>query len=350
MACFNKECFEYSWYNYNKKLAHQAGLLVDVNRYDFTDALYYTISSLFLTAMSNTVEYVLHEVIVIHLVMNIGYYLFSFCFAELCATFLVRQQDKLKYKEYIRASQMYLVRNKIPAHLKQQVSEIRQFHWFYSQNTVVFGRRSILRDAPDYLKEKIIQKRIIDGLQLAPFFQECNEEFLKSVALRATLKVLPPGAVLCTANNKPSWMHIITKGHCVQRSVMAGDVEMDHCTTLNAGDSFPVIEMLHEVLVLTDVKTLTTVEIISIRYLDLLDIFQGYRDIHNEIKEVLDEHLSAYEAALLRKRGRLPDMIPAEKSLGQGEMFKYEIYDEEETSPEKEAFMKPFRKLGMTTE
>lgn len=99
---------------------------------------------------------------------------------------------------------------------------------------------------------------------------------------------------------------------------------------------------------LINVITLTTVETVSIRYLDLLDIFQTYKDIYTEIKECLQEHLASNEAALLRKRGRLPEMIPAEKSLGQGDMFKYEIYDEAETRPEQEAYMKPFRKLGMS--
>lgn len=98
---------------------------------------------------------------------------------------------------------------------------------------------------------------------------------------------------------------------------------------------------------LTNVITVTTVETVSIRYLDLMDIFKTYKEIYQDIKVCLQEHLFANEAALLRKRGRLPEMIPAEKSLGQGDMFKYQIYDEAETRPEQEAYMKPFRRLGM---
>lgn len=118
----------------------QHGRPIDVNRHNFTDALYYTVSSLFLTAMSNTIEYVLHEMILMHIVINIGYYLFSFCFAELCATFLVRMQEKLKYKEYIRLSKLYLAQNKIPVKLRQQVADIRQFRWFYNESTEVLGK------------------------------------------------------------------------------------------------------------------------------------------------------------------------------------------------------------------
>lgn len=130
------------------------------------------------------------------------------------------------------------------------------------------------------------------------------------------------------------------------KSTMAGDRERDQVTTLKAGDAFPVVEVLHQVLSLISVTTVTAVEVIIIKYSDLQEIFLANRELGKITLTALEYHLKVYNAPLLRKKGRLPEMIPAEHSLGQGDYFTYEIYDDKDINPEETAYLKPFKKLG----
>lgn len=127
---------------------------------------------------------------------------------------------------------------------------------------------------------------------------------------------------------------------------MPGDCERDTVTILKSGDAFPVIEVLHQVLSLVNVTAITTVELISIKHSHLFEILMKNPNLGKDYKNILSQHFRENEVRLLRKRGRLPEMIPAEHSLGQGDMFTYEIRDDGEYNAEEIAYLGPFKKLG----
>lgn len=115
---------------------------------------------------------------------------------------------------------------------------------------------------------------------------------------------------------------------------------------LQAGDVFPLVETIHEVLVLVDVQTLTTVEVIQIKYTDFLDILNGFSETKKEFMDTIKYHVEKYDVQLLRKGGRLPPLLSTEKSLGQGELFDYDVFDKEEEKVARMEYMAPFKKLG----
>lgn len=177
-------------------------------------------------------------------------------------------------------------------------------------------------------------------------FSDCADDVLKDVALVATLRAVPADVVICRHEFKAQSIYVILRGYCALNSHMAGDRERDAKSVLTFGDSFPVAETLHQVPVLVDVKSLTAVQLISIRIKDLFGVLKRHPLAHSELMESIDQHFNANKSKLLRQSARLPPMIPPQKSLGHGDMFTYAFSDKTEVNTAKEAFLMPFNKIG----
>lgn len=129
-------------------------------------------------------------------------------------------------------------------------------------------------------------------------------------------------------------------------SIMAGDCDRNTVTIQKPGSAFPVVEALHQVLTLVSVTTITAVELISIPYLDIIECLNKTQETEEGLSKILKQHLKDHEAIFLRKRGRLPDMTPVEQSLGQGDFFKYQLFDTDLLSNEERDYIRPWKKLG----
>lgn len=186
----------------------------------------------------------------------------------------------------------------------------------------------------------------MNGLYKTQLFQDCDLEFVHCIASQANIEVLPKDTLIVTADVKSSWIYVILRGYCILQSTMAGDREKDTITVLKPGDACPVVETLYEVLVMVNVKAITTVELISISLANFNESLSRFAHLKDQLAAALAEHRIHHEAILLRKKGRLPEMVPFEKSMGQGDLFKYNILEAVKISREDQEFKKAFAALG----
>lgn len=184
------------------------------------------------------------------------------------------------------------------------------------------------------------------GLYKTQLFQDCDLEFIHCIASEATVQVLPENTLITTADVKSSWIHIIMRGYCILQSTMAGDREKNTVTVLKPGDAYPVVETLNEVLVLVNVKTITCVEIISISLKKLREALARFSHLEEQFSVAVSKHRMQNESLLLRRKGRLPDMVPFEKSMGQGDLFKYNICETVKITRRDEEYRRHFAGLG----
>lgn len=113
---------------------------------------------------------------------------------------------------------------------------------------------------------------------------------------------------------------------------------------LKRGDAFPIIETFHAIPCFIDVMTLTAVELLYIDIRKIANILKAERKILEALHVALDLHMEEFNPILKKKAGRLPEMIPTEKSLGRGKIFTYTIMDPEEGGDSLPP--DPFAKLG----
>lgn len=68
-----------------------------------------------------------------------------------------------------------------------------------------------MEDAPTYIKDKVIAKRIMECLRNTQLFSNCDQDFLHSVARDSVLKSLPEGTIVTSTDIKSSWIHVILR-------------------------------------------------------------------------------------------------------------------------------------------
>lgn len=140
-------------------------------------------------------------------------------------------------------------------------------------------------------------------------------------------------------------IHIIVRGHVNVLSHMAGDEQRKCQKILNAGDAFGVIESLQNITLFIDAYTVTVVELCSIPRMILLKLYKAFPEDYQPIKRALEMHMRINRNTLLRLGGRLQAQFALEQSLGQGDFFRFHIYDHK-SDYGRIQYMKPFQDLG----
>lgn len=130
------------------------------------------------------------------------------------------------------------------------------------------------------------------------------------------------------------------------RSCLPSDKERDVENVLTFGESFNVIETLHQIPLLVDVKSLTAVQLICLNYNDLFGVLKRHPLMYDDFLKSIQKHYVANKSLLDKHSRRLPPMIPTQKALGPGEMFTYTFFDKMEANKTKKAFFMPFKKMG----
>lgn len=117
----------------------EAGYVKDPNKFVFTRSLLYTVSIIFAMKQNAIIEWVTHEKVILFALLNVTYYLYTFCFSELCATMVQNNQHRLNYKDYIKSMNLFLFKNQVNRALRQRVARLLTFRWEYNENVTVLG-------------------------------------------------------------------------------------------------------------------------------------------------------------------------------------------------------------------
>lgn len=140
LSCFTEECDPTGWFMYNKEMAIKNDVYADVKRHPFIHSLYYVMTTVFLVAIAQTYQYTITDNLAHLVIITIMYFIFTFSYSEICAAFISRNQDKVKYMEFIAATNYYMNRNKLDVVLRNRVGKVLQFNWEYNNNTEVAGK------------------------------------------------------------------------------------------------------------------------------------------------------------------------------------------------------------------
>lgn len=330
VACFFKQCYVYGWFHRSRYLI-QKRFPNSLNYHIriLVQAIY-TASSIHLGFnISDHYAYTIHELIIFHLLMTSGTFLYLIYCSELCSSYMLTVEQKCLHILRLKTMKRTVTFKKYLSNsLLRQCVGFVNFQWKLNKNVEVKTERAILKQASADIYEGIIEDRILRTLKLVPLFRDYPKEILHRIASCSIFRTVPPGAFLMCADNKTAWIHVIVRGFCSCRSTMKGDKHRKNETVLSRGDAFPVVEVVHNVQTFLTVQAITAVELICVPYYQFTLIMKADKTYINELQATVEAHRQEDENLLLRKEGRLPPMIPEEKSLGQGDYFTYTIYDD----------------------
>lgn len=129
----------YGWFLYNAELENERGLNIGHNFHPLVRSMYIAMTGVFCIMISSTFHYTSVELLLQYATTMVGYYMFTYCISELCATVFVRKQEEFKYKEYICTIDRYMKQNKINTALQMRVKNLLKFQWYYNENITPLG-------------------------------------------------------------------------------------------------------------------------------------------------------------------------------------------------------------------
>lgn len=160
------------------------------------------------------------------------------------------------------------------------------------------------------------------------------------------IKLVPPGSVLMTADNKSDLLYVVMRGYCNMASALPGDLERNSTAILQSGSTFPFLETFHGAFSFLTVQAMTVVELLLIRTNIIMNAFLTYEGDYGSFKYALAEHKKIYGSILFRQGARLPLMKSTKRAKKKGQVFQYDLHDVDDIQCSEEAYKQPFMRLG----
>ncbi|XP_022918862.2 uncharacterized protein [Onthophagus taurus] len=344
------DCLRYGWYKYNSFLEEQQYNIIIPEKYQpspFLSSLSYAVSIFMSLTDSMYISYVALEMACEVVVSFIGYWVHSFTFSELAACAVVQMMQNTNYLEYLTRIRYFIGLYEIPSDIKKMIYSFTQCHWDYSQRLELAGSRGFLNDAPENIKNSVLYARIIDTLNKSVLFKYITEEVLWNIAPTIRLHIAPPGTVLCRELSHASHIQIILRGYARGESTIPTDEYHGLSTILKPHDVFPLLGLTLGVRTFIKITAITYVEVAVIPYNKILAQLKNTNMmLYKHYIRSLEDHRKSYDMILMRRKGRLPEMVSSKKSYGKGEYFVYETNEKFDDSPIDLNVMGPYLKLG----
>ncbi|KOB77870.1 putative tetrameric potassium-selective cyclic nucleotide gated channel [Operophtera brumata] len=116
--------------------------------------------------------------------------------------FLVESMRELFY---------FLSVNHVSGKIKARVKKFFCVQWYYN-NAV--STHELFKDMSANIQQEVLSIEMVESLLLCPLFQQCNRDFLQTVAASTRTIVLPDNEIVQHAADIGRDMYILHKGHC----------------------------------------------------------------------------------------------------------------------------------------
>ncbi|KAI4457605.1 voltage and ligand gated potassium channel [Holotrichia oblita] len=343
-TCYNK-CQKTGWYHYNRFLLRILRPNITYDIPPFIASFDFVSSILISLTWTSSYPYNVNDIIIEHLIVVLGYFLFSFCFAQLGACAVLQLRAKSEYQLYLTGLKHFVLRKNIPHSMRAFMYTMIQCQWQFNDRQEICGPKGILSDLPSHLTDKVFLNRIVRCMRMNPFFMHCDESTITIIAKLSKSSILPPGTIITRENTVCTELYFIIRGYCKAESEIPTDKYHQNYTIMTTGDCFPIMEMLLGIRTFLKVTALTFVELISVPNIELTVHLKRSLGFYEDLQYVLDEHKREYHIVLTRQKGRLPEMVALIKSEGVGDYFVYETNEEVGVKDDR-TFERTFNVLG----
>ncbi|XP_017775298.1 PREDICTED: uncharacterized protein LOC108561757 [Nicrophorus vespilloides] len=294
----------------------------NADTYYFASA--YTISALMNISLSRRTATSVFEMCFYSLTTLVGMYLYSLFLSELNCNIIKMNEENFMFRDKLRMIYNFMVNNVMPTSFRQNALDYLYFNWFNEKHIDINDYHESI---PLELKWELVTKKLINGLKFVPIFSKYSDEVLTMLATCAVLRTLPADTIICSANVRPLYIHIIMRGMSCE---MPGDLDRKVKRILQFGDSFPVIETFHNVNSLNTVVAISAVEEICLDFNAAMCVLKSCRLEYSNLEITLKWHMNKYQSLLNRQYGHLiGDDGKKRKPKEIGDLFEFEIFDEE---------------------
>lgn len=287
--CFGDEC-QQTGFVAILKAKHLETMGYNIKISDFFICLYYTINIYMKLVLRVYSQFLLSDLVIKVVIIIISYYMLTIKLAQICALVGLRYERSHLLQERVDMIDIRVQENKELKKYKNRLVECLSAEWSISDDLRFHDLCSITHQESEFLRRNVNDEYILWILEQTDFFKPFPRDFRSHLAHHSQIFLIPEGHELIKFEYRCFYLYIVVQGFCVGKSYTAGDLEKNIDTWYKRLDVFPLLEYLHQVGSLMDVKSHTAVQVITIPY----SVFQACISVYNREVMVLNAALKAH--------------------------------------------------------
>ncbi|XP_072050252.1 cyclic nucleotide-gated channel rod photoreceptor subunit alpha-like [Amphiura filiformis] len=121
---------------------------------------------------------------------------------------------KVKYLEKLSAVKTFMKDHNLSAEIQARVINEKNISFKENEGVHTPGGQRLMYDMPIALQEDVAYFETKELFQKVPLFKDCDEAFLRRLALKTHDYIYSPGDKIITQGDKSREMYLIQKGRC----------------------------------------------------------------------------------------------------------------------------------------
>ncbi|XP_017785399.1 PREDICTED: uncharacterized protein LOC108568661 [Nicrophorus vespilloides] len=276
-TCFNHICTDGGWYKL--KMIQESGnqTAAPIFKERFLFSTYF--------ALSYITRFEIHEIflknfidiLIVCALVAIAALMWGYCMGQIGAGCYLKLRRRLKFVQDVESIKALCAKTKMSLRLETRLLNYYYLQWEHRKS---FDYQNNLHKS---LEDELLREERINTLRTIPMFGENDEEFLKAVALRSKMYILPPGDIVTYYGSMNKEMFIIKEGYCVYKNCGG------FYRRMGPNSVFGMCCLFFNLPEVLTVRTLTHCKLISIDGSALQISLNMFPEINRTIKSIYKE-------------------------------------------------------------
>eukprot|EP00118_Oscarella_pearsei_P012897 m.98493 g.98493 ORF g.98493 m.98493 type:complete len:2159 (+) comp36987_c0_seq18:234-6710(+) len=258
-ACPLSKCLSYSW---AKRVGVTNGT---APQWDYILSLYWAAATMSSTGYGDVRAFSPGELVYAVLAMMAGLMLYGYCLSTIAATSANAAYAKVAFREKMTSVREFMMDHSLNPGLIDRAQQYLGLVWRQNRGLAVPGTQRLMFDIPVSLQHDVAHQETKWCFEKVPLFQECEESFLKELALVTHSYMYSPGEYVVYAGDIGREMYLVKRGIV---EVMSEDLKLVVCT-IEPGGYFGEIGLMFGENRSATIRTATYCELLVIARSDL---------------------------------------------------------------------------------
>ncbi|XP_017772716.1 PREDICTED: uncharacterized protein LOC108559859 [Nicrophorus vespilloides] len=230
--------------------------------------------------------------------------------------YLAGCSSRQKYVDEVSTVRKFMISNKMKRRLLNRLNLYMESQWEISEGIKV---KHLMFDIPKYFYEKLNKDRYYYMLESIPLFKLFSRAMIRMICGKCEIELFPPNEYVTYAGDTTQNMYIIEKGFC--EMLFSGSNRADKI--VGPMTDFCVIDMLLEVPVLYNIRTLTNVSVLKISLADIDNVMSYKPELKGNVHNLIAMTKNTIAVKRLFMKSGETWNVPYVKRVQQGSFFRF---------------------------
>ncbi|XP_033108885.1 uncharacterized protein LOC117110323 isoform X2 [Anneissia japonica] len=279
--------------------------------------------------------------------MLVGLLLYGYCLSSIAATLANADAPRVGFQEKLFAVQEFMQDHGLSSELTQRVINYLSLVFRKHRGEAMPGGELLMHDMPIRLQQDVAYEDARNTIGQVPLFQDCDEAFVRMLALKTHTYLFTPGDVIVYEGDMGREMYFIRRGTC---EILSKDMTRV-VSTIGPGHYFGEVGLIFGDYRTATVRAASYCEVLMLQRPALDEVLDHFPLIAKQFKEAAENknHLLDLQKACKQKENQ---EVQTTSDPDQDTSFEAKVHKPSNASVKifdvnTEDYLNPFRELNI---